>query len=100
MIEHEMNGSFITKGMVEYITQKIRKELEEAKSKTKIDHLEMAKSQWKKIVAMYAEEDGMKEGNLEILALPVTLSRYVPESEIRYVAKDTSVLGKIIGLER
>lgn len=102
IFEHEMNGGFVTKGLAEYIKVKIRENLEESKSKLKIDHLEMAKSQWKKLVGMYADaEDGaMKEGNLEFVTLPVVLNKYVAESEIRYCAKDGTVLGKIVGAER
>jgi len=98
IFEHEMNGGFITKGLAEYVKGKIR----EMDPKVKIDHLEMAKSQWKKLVGMYAEaEDGaMKEGNLEFVTLLVVLSKYVPESEIRYCAKDGTVVGKIVGAER
>jgi hypothetical protein len=97
---HEMNGGFVTKGLAEYVKMKIREQLKEQKSKLEIDHLEMAKSMWKKLVQMYAEEDGMREGNLEFVTLPVITSKFVPESEIRYVTKTGLVLGKIVGAER
>lgn len=94
MIEHEANGAFVTKGLVEYIKGKI---LEDG---LKIDHLKMTKSQWEKIVRMYEEVDGMKYNDLELAAILVKLDRTVPESAIWFCAKDGSVLGKIVGLER
>jgi hypothetical protein len=93
-IVHEANGSFITKGVADYIkAQILEKDL-------KIAFLKMAKSQWKKIVKQYEEIDGMKEGNQEFITVEVKLDRVVPESEIWYCAADGMVLGKIVGLER
>jgi hypothetical protein len=102
MIEHEANGSFITKGIMDHVLQKIREEIAAEKSKVKIDRMEMSKPQWKKIVAMFAdpEDGGMKEGNLEFQGFPVGVTKYIAESEIRILAKDGTVLGKIVGLER
>lgn len=94
LIQHEANGSFITKGIADYIKAKIKE------AGLKIDHLRMAKSQWKKIVRMYEEVDDIKEGNLEFVTLVVKLDRLVPESEIWYCAKDGTPVGKIVGLER
>lgn len=94
VVEHEANGSFITKGIADYIKAKI---LEKG---AKISFLKMAKSQWKKIVRQYEEIDGMKEGNMEFVTIEVKLDRVVPESEIWYCAANGNVLGKIVGLER
>jgi hypothetical protein len=102
MIEHEANGSFITKQLTDYVLQKVREEIAAEKSKAKIDRMEMSKSQWKKIVAMFTdpEDGGMKEGNLEFQSIPVKVTKYIAESEIRFMAKDDTTLGKIVGLER
>lgn len=93
MIEHEMNGSKITKGIGEYIKEKL------AEEKLKPVGLWMSKSQWEKICRLY-DEEGVKEADREFVTLPVTLSRFVNESEIHYIAKSGEVIAKIVGLER
>ena len=93
MIEHEMNGSKITKGIGEYIKGKI------AEAKLKADHLLMSESQWKKICRQY-DEEGIKEGDREFVTLPVTLTKHIAESEIHFCDKKNEVIAKIVGLER
>lgn len=94
LVEHEGNGSFITKGLFDYVKAKV------IAAGYKVDHVKMAMSQWKKIVRAYEEEDGMREGNREFLGVTVTVDRKVPESEIWFCAKDGSVSGKMVGMER
>jgi hypothetical protein len=94
IVVHEGNGSFITKGLFDYVKAKVIAE------GYKVDHALMANSQWKKIVASYEEEYGLREGTLEFLGVPVKVDRKVPESEIWFCAKDGSVGGKMVGMER
>ena len=93
MIEHEMNGSKITKGIGEYIKGKI------AEAKLKADHLVMARSQWEKICRQY-EDEGMKDADREFVTLPVTLTKHIAETEIHFSDKKNEVIAKIVGLER
>lgn len=98
MIEHEANSSFITPQVAELVKVKCNEASEKASDK--VHHLVMAKSHWKKIFQMYGETQGFKESDFEFVALPVTLDRTVPESEIRFATKAGDIVGKIVGLER
>lgn len=93
MIEHEMNGSKITKGIGEYVRLKTVQE------KLRADHLVMSRPQWEKIVRMYAE-DGLQDQHREFVSLPVELTKHIAESEIHYLDKKNEVIAKIVGLER
>lgn len=94
MIEHDANSSFITPQVADMVKTKC------SEAEQKVHHLVMAKSQWKKIFQLYGEALEFKESDMEFIALPVTLDRTVPESEIRFVTKTGDVVGKIVGLER
>lgn len=93
MIEHEMNGSKITKGIGEYIKGKITDE------KLKAVGLLMSKSQWEKICRLY-DDEGVKEADREFVTLPVVLTKHISESEIHFVDKKGDVIAKVVGLER
>lgn len=93
IVEHDMNGSKITKGIGEYVKGIL------AKAEVKPDHLVMAKSQWEKICRLY-DEEGIKDADREFVTLPVTLTKHIAESEIHFVDKKDEVIAKIVGLER
>lgn len=94
IFEHDANGSTITVGLAEHVKGKL------AEKELRATTLRMAKSQWEKIVRIFNEVDGKKFNDLEFATIKVVLDRAVPEHEIRFCAKDGTVIAKIVGLER